>query len=57
MPVGLAQYAPVIGSNTQIEGFGPAMAGVTLLTIPSVVIFILLQNYFIEGVTRSGIKG
>ncbi len=57
MPVGLAQYAPVIGTNTQIEGFGPAMAGVTLLTIPSVLIFVLLQNFFIEGVTRTGIKG
>jgi multiple sugar transport system permease protein len=57
MPVGLAMYAPVIGSHTQIEGFGPAMAGITLLTIPSVLLFILLQNYFIEGVTRSGIKG
>jgi len=57
MPVGLAQYAPVIGTNTQIEGFGPAMAGVTLLSIPSLLIFILLQNYFIEGVTRAGIKG
>lgn len=57
MPVGLAQYAPVIGAHTQIEGFGPAMAGVTLLSIPSLLIFILLQNYFIEGVTRAGIKG
>ncbi len=57
MPVGLAMYAPVIGAHTQIEGFGPAMAGVTLLTIPSVLLFIFLQNYFIEGVTRTGIKG
>lgn len=56
MPVGLAQYAPVTGAYTQIEGFGPAMAGATLLTIPSVLVFILLQKYFIEGVTRSGIK-
>lgn len=57
MPVGLAQYAPVIGTNTQIDSFGPAMAGVTLLSLPSVLIFLILQNYFIEGVTRSGIKG
>lgn len=57
MPVGIAQFAPVVGTNTQIEGFGPAMAGVTLLSIPSLLIFILLQNYFIEGVTRAGIKG
>ncbi len=57
MPVGMAQFTPVIGAHTQIVGFGPAMAGVTLLSIPSLLIFILLQNYFIEGVTRAGIKG
>jgi multiple sugar transport system permease protein len=57
LPVGMAKYAPVIGSHTQIEGFGPAMAGVTLLSIPSLLIFVLLQNYFIQGVTHTGIKG
>jgi ABC-type glycerol-3-phosphate transport system permease component len=57
MPVGMARFTPVIGAHTQIVGFGPAMAGVTLLSIPSLLIFILLQRYFIEGVTRAGIKG
>lgn len=57
MPVGMAQFAPVIGAHTQIVGFGPAMAGVTLLSLPSLLIFILLQRYFIEGVSRTGIKG
>lgn len=57
LPVGMAQFAPVIGAHTQLLGFGPGMAAMTLLSLPSVLIFILLQNYFIEGVTRSGIKG
>ncbi len=57
LPVGVAQFAPGTGSTTQISGFGPAMAAVTLLSIPSLGIFLLLQRYFIEGVTRSGIKG
>ncbi|MCI0397450.1 MAG: carbohydrate ABC transporter permease [Chloroflexi bacterium] len=57
LPVGMAQFAPVIGAHTQIQGFGPGMAGVTLLSLPSLLIFILLQNYFIQGVTRAGIKG
>jgi multiple sugar transport system permease protein len=57
MPVGMAQFTPVIGAHTQIVGFGPAMAGVTLLSIPSLLIFIALQNYFIAGVSRTGIKG
>lgn len=57
MPVGMAEFAPGTGAHTQIVGFGPAMAGVTLLSIPSLLIFILLQRYFIEGVSRTGIKG
>lgn len=57
MPVGMAEFAPNTGAHTQIVGFGPAMAGITLLSIPSLLIFILLQNYFIEGVSRTGIKG
>ena len=57
LPVGVAQFAPVTGAHTQISGFGPAMAAVTLLSIPSLGVFLLLQRYFIEGVTRSGIKG
>lgn len=57
MPVGMAQFTPVIGAHTQIVGFGPAMAGVTLLSIPSLLIFVALQNYFIAGVSRAGIKG
>jgi ABC-type glycerol-3-phosphate transport system permease component len=33
------------------------MAAITLLSVPSLAVFILLQRYFIEGVTRSGIQG
>lgn len=57
MPVGVAEYTPVIGSYTQIQGFGPAMAAVTLLSLPSLILFFALQRYFIEGISRTGIKG
>lgn len=57
MPVGVAEYAPVIGAHTQIEGFGPGMAAVTLLSIPSLLVFFALQRYFMEGISRTGIKG
>ena len=57
MPVGVAEYAPVVGTHTQIEGFGPAMAAVTLLSIPSLLVFFSLQRYFMEGISRTGIKG
>ena len=56
LPVGIAAFAPVVGTHTQLEGFATAMAAVTLLCIPSVVLFLALQRYFIEGITTSGIK-
>jgi multiple sugar transport system permease protein len=59
MPVGLAAYAPQSGVSqyTQIEGFAPAMAAMTLLTLPSLLVFLVLQRHFIEGATSAGIKG
>jgi multiple sugar transport system permease protein len=56
LPVGIAAFAPVVGTHTQLEGYATAMAAVTLLCIPSVVLFLALQRYFIEGITTSGIK-
>lgn len=57
MPVGIAAFTPVVGSHTQLEGFGPAMAAITLLSLPSLLIFFLLQRYFLEGISTTGLKG
>jgi multiple sugar transport system permease protein len=57
LAVGAAQFAPVIGGHTQLESFGPGMAAVTLLSIPTVALFLILQNYFIEGITQGALKG
>jgi ABC-type glycerol-3-phosphate transport system permease component len=57
MPVGIAAFTPVVGTHTQLEGFGIAMAAVTLLSLPSLLLFLLLQRFFIEGISRTGIKG
>jgi ABC-type glycerol-3-phosphate transport system permease component len=57
MPVGIAAFTPVVGSHTQLEGFGPAMAAITLLSLPSLMLFFLLQRYFIEGIATTGLKG
>jgi len=57
MPVGIAAFAPVIGTQTQLEGYATSMAAVTLLCIPSVALFLLLQRYFIQGITLGGVKG
>jgi multiple sugar transport system permease protein len=57
LPVGMADFAPVVGQTTQLESFGVAMAAMTILAIPSLAVFVLLQRQFIEGVTSVGIKG
>ena len=56
LPVGIAAFAPVVGTHTQLEGYAVAMAAVTLLCIPSVLLFLVLQRYFIQGITSGGIK-
>jgi multiple sugar transport system permease protein len=57
LPVGIAAFAPVIGTHTQLEGYAVAMAAVTLLCIPSVTLFLLLQRYFFAGLNSGGFKG
>jgi len=57
LPVGMAAYAPNVGTYTQIEGFAPAMAAMTILSVPSVVVFLILQRHFMEGAIRVGIRG
>jgi multiple sugar transport system permease protein len=57
LAVGAAQFAPVSGGHTQLEGFGPAMAAVTLLSVPIVLLYLVLQRYFIEGMTTGALKG
>lgn len=37
--------------------YGLVMAGATVTFLPSFIIYILLQNKFVEGITLSGIKG
>ncbi|MCB1493303.1 MAG: hypothetical protein KDJ77_16165, partial [Rhodobiaceae bacterium] len=56
MPVGIAAFTPVVGTHTQLEGFSVAMAGVTVLSVPSLTLFFVLQKYFIQGISQGGIK-
>ncbi len=57
LPVGMASFSPSVGQQTQLQSFGPAMAAVTILALPSLIVFIALQRHFIEGVSNVGIKG
>lgn len=56
LPVGVAAFTPVVGTRTQIEGYSIAMAAVTILSIPSLLLFGFLQRYFIQGISQGGIK-
>lgn len=57
LPVGIAAFAPMTGTHTQMEGYAVAMAAVTLLSIPSVLLFLGLQKYFVSGLSAGGLKG
>ncbi len=51
LPVGMASL------NSQYFSFpNQTMAGSMLLSIPMIILFLICQKYFIEGVTTSGIK-
>jgi multiple sugar transport system permease protein len=56
LPVGIAAFTPVTGTHTQLEGFSTAMAGITLLSLPSLLLFFFLQRYFIQGISQGSLK-
>ena len=57
LPVGIAAFAPVIGTRTQLEGFALGMAGVTVLSVPTLLLFFFLQRYFIQGLSSGAVRG
>ncbi|WP_454855090.1 carbohydrate ABC transporter permease [Rhizobium binxianense] len=45
------------GSPTQLPNWGETFAGATVATLPLILLFLMLQKYFTQGMTTSGIKG
>jgi len=39
------------------QAFGQSMAGATMAALPPIIFFLLLQRYFIEGISMTGMKG
>ena len=37
--------------------YGPIMASLTISAIPMLIMFIVLQKYYVEGIASTGIKG
>jgi multiple sugar transport system permease protein len=56
LPVGIAAFTPVVGTRTQIEGYSVAMDAVTILSVPSLLLFCFLQRYFIQGLSSGSVK-
>ena len=51
------QLGLMIFRNQFLVEWGPAMAGATMATIPSILIFIAGQRYFVRGIAMTGLKG
>ncbi len=52
LSVGLAQYR-----YQNLIDYGPLMAGATVSAVPVIIIFLLFQRYFMEGLTVGALKG
>lgn len=52
LPVGLTAFSNEAGTVYEL-----LMAASTMIILPMVVLYIVLQRYIIEGITRAGIKG
>jgi ABC-type glycerol-3-phosphate transport system permease component len=57
LPAGLATvFGGITGSPSSVK-YGLVMAGATLATLPPIAVFVLLQRYFVQGISMTGIKG
>lgn len=56
LPVGIARYFGAAGQDAAFR-YGPSLAAACLAVVPTLLVFLLLQRYFVEGIAHSGIKG
>ncbi|MFT8871872.1 MAG: carbohydrate ABC transporter permease [Sporolactobacillus sp.] len=52
LPVGLMAFSSEAGTEYNL-----LMAAATMVVLPMIILYLILQKYVIEGVTRAGIKG
>ena len=58
LPVGVGQFAPSLQGSTNITWYyGTGAAAATLLIIPSIIVFLILQRFFMDNLITSGMKG
>lgn len=52
LPVGLQAFTTEAGTKFEL-----LMAASTIVIVPMVIIYLLLQRYIIQGISNSGLKG
>jgi ABC-type glycerol-3-phosphate transport system permease component len=58
LPVGIAQFLSLRPGMVQGQmSIGQSMAGVVFAALPPIIVFVILQRYFIAGISRTGLKG
>src|SRR5258706_4895383 len=57
LPAGLATIFGGITGNPSSVKYGVVMAGAALATLPPIIVFVVLQRYFVQGISMTGIKG
>ncbi|HBY57018.1 MAG TPA: carbohydrate ABC transporter permease [Candidatus Atribacteria bacterium] len=55
LTIGLLSFKDTYASGT--FDWGPILAGAIISALPVIILFIVFQRYFIEGISFSGIKG
>ncbi len=55
LPVGLATMLGVVQAGSA-PPYGPAMAASTLVSIPAIALFLLVQRQYIAGLTSGAVK-
>jgi multiple sugar transport system permease protein len=54
-PLSLGLFA--LSTEQRTSDFALLMAGNVLMTLPMLIMFLIFQRYFIQGMTMSGMKG
>lgn len=56
LPVAIAQYWGSVNQNASFQ-YGTALAASCMAVIPTLLVYFVLQKYFVSGIASSGIKG
>lgn len=52
LPLGLANFV-----GQYVTSYGPQMAGITIVMLPIIIVYLLLEKYVVSGMTAGAVKG